>query len=48
MIKMVILDQRKPISLILEIKKFKIQKWEICIALLLFVKSEIRQVYNTF
>ena len=30
MIKMVILDQSKPISLILKIKKLKIQKSEIC------------------
>ena len=41
MIKMVILDQSKPISLIL--KKIKLY-----IARLLFIKTEIRQVYNPF
>ena len=42
MIKMVILDQSKPISLIFERKK------KLYIACLLFIKTEIRQVYNLF
>ena len=45
MIKMV-LDQSKPISLIFINKKSKIQKSQI--APLLFIKPEIRQVYNPF
>ena len=46
---MVILDQSKPISLILKIEKIqnsKIQNFEI--AHLLFLKTEIRPVYNPF
>ena len=42
----VILDQSKPLSLYLKIKNSKIQKSSI--ARLLFIKTEIRQVYNQF
>ena len=45
MIKIVILDQSKPISLILKFKKSIILESEIC---KLFIKTEIRQVYNPF
>ena len=45
-IKMVILDQSKPISLYLKIKNSKTEK--LWIASLLFIKTEIRQVYNPF
>ena len=48
MIKIVILDQSKPISLIFEEKKIKIKKKKMYIARLLFIKTEIRQVYNPF
>ena len=54
MIKIVILDQSKLISLILKIVKSKIQKskiqksWNFEIAFLLFIKMELRQVYNPF
>ena len=49
MIKMVILDQSKPISLILKNKKIKNSKMQnLEIEHLLFIKTEIRQVYNPF
>ena len=44
MIIMVILDQNKPMSLILEIENPKIRNLEI--ARLLFITSEIRQVLH--
>ena len=45
--KIVILDQSKPISLILKNKKSKIQKSKIYeFACLLFIKTEIRKVYH--
>ena len=46
MIKMVILDQSKPILLILKniISKIK----NLCTTSLLFIKMEIRQLYNPF
>ena len=48
-IKMVILDQSKPISLILMIEKQKIQKSEICkLDIYYSQKIETRQVYNPF
>ena len=46
MIKMVILDQSKPILLYLKIKKVKNMKF--VNARLLFIKTGIRQVYNPF
>ena len=46
MTKMVIWDQSKPISLYLKIKNSKIENLQI--ARLLFIKKEIRQVYNPF
>ena len=49
MMKMVILDQSKPLSLIFEKKKIKSSKKQnLFIARLLFIKTEIRQVYNPF
>ena len=46
MIKIVILDQSKPISLILK-KKSKIKKQKkLNIVRLLFIKKEIRYIYN--
>ena len=46
MIKILILDQSKPISLYLKIKNSKIQNlWIVC---LLYIKMEIRQVCNPF
>ena len=49
MIKIVILYQSKPISLILKVKLSKIQKIRnLYIARLLFINTEIRQVYNPF
>ena len=45
MIKMVILDQSKPIYLIFEEKKSKFQK---PLFVHLFIKTEIRQVYNPY
>ena len=48
MIKMVILDESKPISLIFE-KKIIISKIQnLDIARLLFIKTKIRQVYNPY
>ena len=41
MIKIIILDENKPISLILQIKKSKIH-----VSRLLFIKTELRQVYK--
>ena len=46
MIKMVIWDESKPISLILKDKNFKIQN--LSITRLLLIKTEIRQVYDPF
>ena len=46
MIKIAILDQSKPISLILKIKNSKIRN--LYIARLLFIKTEIRRVYDPF
>ena len=49
MIKMVTLDQSKPISLYLKIKKSKIQKCEIRKLYVYYPeKTEITQVYNPF
>ena len=45
---MVILDQSKPISLILKIKKLKIEKSENYKLHVYFIKMEVRQVYNPF
>ena len=48
MIKMVIWDQSKPILLIFEKKESKIKKKKLYIARLLFIKMEIRKIYNPF
>ena len=49
MIKIVIFDQNKPIWLILKIKKLKNSKIRnLYIARLLFLKTDIRKVYNPF
>ena len=49
MIKMVILDQSMPISLILKTKKnINLKIRNLYIACLLFIKTEIRQVHNPF
>ena len=45
---MVILNQSKPILLILKIKNLKFKKPKFVYVRLLFVKMEIRQVYNPF
>ena len=48
MIKMVILDQSKPISDFENIKILNLKIRNLQIACLLLIKMEIRQVYNPF